>query len=71
MDKEKLFTYEALTETAGKRITEFMEKSRKATDDFSRWSYRSWAYGVFTYWSEVTSGWKKEGDTERLEALTE
>lgn len=71
MDEGKLFSYETLTATAEKRIIEFMEKSRKTTDDFSRWAYRGWAYGVFTYWSEVTSGRKKEGDTERLEALTD
>ena len=64
------FSYETLTKTAEKRIAEFMAKLRNASRSFDRCMFSDWAYGVFSFWSAVTSGWQKDGDYERLEALT-
>ncbi len=47
-----------------------MAKAESAKTDFERWMYRSWAYGVFSYWDRLTMGWQQIGDSERLEALT-
>lgn len=64
------WTYQQITEKAEKQIKLLMARADSAADYDEKKLYRQWAYGVFLGWSDLTSGWMREGDLERLESLT-
>jgi hypothetical protein len=66
----KAWSYKAITENAETQIKHFMSNSAKSKSDFERLMYRNWAYGIYFGWERLTIGWIKDGDSERLEALT-
>ncbi len=59
----KTWSYRTITEEAEEAIKHLM-------DDDARPYRQDWAYGVFLLWLSLTSGYRQDGDTDRLEALT-
>lgn len=65
----KMWSYKAITEQTEREIRRLVEEDAKL-DDFTVRLRKTWAWGVFMFWNNLTMGWQKEGDSERLEALT-
>ncbi len=65
----KMWSYKSITEKAESEITRLMKLSDKTKVDYNKKVYLDWAYGVFLGWNNLTSGWQKPEDRERLEAL--
>ncbi len=57
----KTWSYKTITEKAEKEIRRLMSYDHPLSVG---------AYGVFILWNDLTMGWQKEGDSDRLEALT-
>ena len=65
----KCWTYNQVTAAAEDSIKSSMGLASR--DEESRRTFESFAYGAYSFWSNLTMGWQKEGDDERLRALTE
>ena len=64
-------SYKQITQVAERRIKIFMRTAQGLPDGSREQQlYRDWAYGVYILWADLTQGWQKDGDDERLEALT-
>lgn len=66
----KTWSYQAITQKAEKEITSLMEESISKSDKFEKRLFQSWAYGAFCFWNTLTMGWQRDGDSDRLQALT-
>ena len=58
----KSWSYEEITEKAESEIKRFMASDNLFINDC--------AYGIFRFWQELTMGFQKDGDVERVESLT-
>ena len=67
----KTWSYKAITEKVEHEINSLMKQRSTSESDFERRMFQGWAYGVFLGWKNLTIGWMKDGDVERLESLTE
>lgn len=71
----KSWSYRQITEHTEKCIKEYMRDARNAPEDrasgnFAKWMWRNFASGAFYSWRQLTMGWQKDFDSDRLEALT-
>ncbi|BCT69574.1 hypothetical protein [Nitrosospira sp. NRS527] len=66
----KTWSYAAVTKEAEQLVIELMTKSRQQSESGEAALLRHWAYGVYLLWDRLTRGWRKDGDGERMEALT-
>lgn len=66
----KIWTYISVTEEAEHRIVTLMEEASQLSGDEAR-LHQQWAYGAYLMWDSLTVGWQKDGDSERMQALTE
>lgn len=66
----KTWSYKEITEKAERRITELVTQALKQQDKYTEKFLLDSAFGVYLFWSGLTSGWQDEGDDERLESLT-
>ena len=67
MKNDKRWTYKQITDAAETEIRRAMQKAKDAPQ--LSHMYHQHARGVYALWNEVTSGWIKDGDIERLHAL--
>lgn len=64
-------SYKQITEATETRIKKFMGTARKHLKGSDEQQlYLHWAYGAYILWSDLTLGWQKDGDDEKMEALT-
>ncbi len=66
----KSWSYSQITKHAEEEIKHAM-KNRSEAEPGMRRMWWAQAHGIYTLWYRVTVGWQKDGDSERLEALTE
>ncbi len=68
---EKSWTYSELTAVAEDKIIRLMELSDRQERPETASFIELIAYGVYDGWFSVTCGYMKQGDNNRLRALTE
>lgn len=65
------WSYDELTKHVELSLLELADQAKRMTDDEGRLVVRQWAYGVFSYWSTITTGRRPLLDFERIEELAE
>lgn len=65
---DKNWNYAQITKAAEDRIRSLMVPTDIGPDHAD--IRQQWAYGVYLGWYHLTTGWQQDGDSERLEALT-
>lgn len=69
---EKGWSYSQVTESAERQIASLAKTAAEHHDEARGiWCYQDWAYGVYIGWSNLTMGWQRDGDDERLKGLVE
>ncbi|CAE6820997.1 hypothetical protein R70006_06196 [Paraburkholderia domus] len=66
----KRWSYTAITNATEVKIIRYMTEARETTDAAKRHMLTCMAYGAYSGWYELTVGWQKDGDDQRLETLT-
>jgi hypothetical protein len=70
--KKQHWTYAEITASAEREIRRLMACAARAGDhQRTAQQFRDWAYGAFVGWNGLTTGRQIDGDSERLEALTD
>lgn len=67
----KSWSYKQITESAETSIRHFMALAQKQSDPDLQRFHRTAAYGALVCWEDLTMGWMKDGDRERMNALTQ
>lgn len=67
--KRRQWSYAAVTLATEKELQRLI-RFADGRDGSFRDQVRNWTYGVYLAWYSLTIGWQKDGDGERLEALT-
>lgn len=73
MDK-RTWTYEEITTTAERQISNNMRLSASSQAKGDEWAANhlaNFAWGVWHMWDVLTIGWQEPGDSKRLQAMTE
>jgi hypothetical protein len=69
--QQKRWSYKEITTFAEASIRRFMASAQKASTAEERMWYRACAYGAYMGWYHLTCGWQENGDSERLDKLTQ
>lgn len=62
---DKKWSYTEITKSAENEIRKTMAIERVDLE-----TRKKWAYGTYLAWYGLTFGWQEDGDSNRLEALT-
>jgi len=65
----KRWSYREITDSAEQTIRRQIALAAKQEDHFLRTFHISTAFGTFAAWSDLTMGWMRDGDYERLDQL--